>query len=610
MNHDNVDHGRRLRQRFGLAIGFAALAGSIIAAYDSPATGYEVSIYQATPGAFWIGVGIALFAALYVAFDVGSGHLRSWALGLSGLAVFSVAALPVIRGYHFYGLGDAMTHWGWVRFLANGDLYVLDLLYPGVHSIAGFTSHLTGVTYPHAILVVVLAFGLVFLSFVPLAASVLDARAALTIGAFAGLLFLPINNVSVYFMVHPSTQAIMFVPAMLYLVLRYVTDDGEGSMLTSRFGALLALSLVAFVFVHPQQAVNLFLLIGAIAFLQFGYRLIRRDHPISRHRPLYAHTAILAIALFAWTPRHPMAGGAASTLFEQVATFSFQPGAETTQRGTSLTAIGGSIEELFLKLFLVAAVFCLFAGILMLANLFGWLDTDKPHANAAITYLTFGLVPVFCLFALFFLAGYETQHFRVVGFMIAILTVLGAVAIARGAGYLSRRFSPESARAVVAVVFVLAISLSLPVLYASPYIYQNTNHVTQTQVSGFDTAFDHRSEEIRFTGIRSPGIRFGDALLGYEDRSQFARPASTGGPEYASQSIYETMDENETFSAATVQETYEEPHYLPVTTTDYEREVDAYRGVRFSRQGFDSLETRPGVHRVHSNDEFRMYLVE
>lgn len=593
-----------------LAVGFAALAAAILAAHAAPASAYELSIYHATPTAFWAGVGIALFAAIFVAFDATGSRLRSGALLLGGAAIFSIAALPVLRGYHFYGRGDSLTHWGWVRFLSDGEVAFFDLLYPGIHTVATFTADALGVTFPRAIMLVVLVFALLYLLFVPLAAAALDSRAALVVGAFAAFLFLPINDVSVFFMAHPSTQAIMFFPVVLYLVLRFVTGNTDGPVLRSPFGALLAATLVAFVFVHPQQSANALLLVGTISLVQFGYRRFRRDHPIGHHRPLYAHTGILAAAFLLWTPRHPTAGGAIQGLLTRLRTFDFQPAAEAGQRGTSLTAIGGSIEELFVKMFLVSAIVSVLAGGLMLANLLGWLDNDKPHANAAITYLSFGLVPVFGLFVLLLLTGYGTIHFRVIGFMMVVVTVLGAVAVARGIGRLGELISPNASWSVAAVAFALLLAASVPVMFASPYIYQNSDHVTERQVDGYATAFDHREEGVLFTGIRSPGIRFGDAVLPYEDRSHFARPGSFERPAYAGPSLYGTLGEDRAFSARAAQTRFDRPHYLPVTVTDREREVEAYGEIRFSGQGFESLDSTPGVHRVHSNGGFELYLVE
>lgn len=593
-----------------LAVGFAALAAAILAAHAAPASAYELSIYRATPTTFWAGIGLALFAAIFVAFDATASRLRSGALLLGGMTTFTIAALPVIRSYQFYGRGDSLTHWGWVRYLSGGDVAFFDLLYPGVHTIAVFTADVMGVPFPRAVMLVVLLFALVFLLFVPLAVATLDSRAALVVGAFAAFLFLPINDVSVFFMAHPSTQAIFFFPVVLYLLLRFVTSNTNGNILRSRFGALFAVTLVAFVFVHPQQAANVLVLVGTVAAVQFAYRRFRRDHPISHHRPVYAHAAILAAAFLLWTPQHPMAGGAVNGLLTRIQSFSFQPGAEASQRGASLAAIGGSIEELFLKLFLVSAIFSVLAGGLMLANLLGWLDSDKPHANAAITYLTFGLVPVFAIFAMFFVTGYETIHFRIVGFMMVIVTVLGAVAVARAIGQVGSRLSSNASWSVAAIAFALLLAVSVPIMFASPYIYQNGSHVTERQLDGYGTAFEHRSDDVLFTGIRSSGIRFGDVLLPYDQRSHFARPGSNQHPSYAGSPLYDALGEDQQFSARTVQELFDRPHYLPVTVTDREREVEAYGEIRFSEKGFESLESTPGVNRVQSNGGFDLYLVE
>ena len=98
---------RRLarREKLLLLTGFLALAGAVYAAVGAPVSGYELSLYRATPPLFWVGIALALLSALFVGLGTETARGRLTATVLGGLAGLAVAGLPLIRGYYFYGQG-------------------------------------------------------------------------------------------------------------------------------------------------------------------------------------------------------------------------------------------------------------------------------------------------------------------------------------------------------------------------------------------------------------------------------------------------------------------------------------------------------------------------
>jgi hypothetical protein len=574
------------------------LAAAVLLARGSPPEAYELSIYAGTPLAFWVGTGAALLVSVVVGLRA-NGRPRLLGLLLGGLAALAVAALPVVRSFYFYGAGDSLTHLGWAKDIAAGDLSVLDLLYPGTHTIAVFLSDLTGMGLERAILVMVLAFVAVFLLFVPLAtwAITRDGRAT-TLAAFAGLLALPLNNLSVFNMSHPTTQAIMFAPLLLYLAALYLTRaDREDLPVGTPTGVLLAVASVAVVLVHPQQAANVLVVFGVV----FGLQLLARfvGGRATEHRTFAFQTAFITGVFLLWAPRHERANTASSSLVNMLLDGP-QVGADVTQRTTSLSAIGGSVETLFVKLFLVSLVFCALAGLVVLAGVLGRLDDSRDLA-AFVRYLGVALVPLVVLFGAYFFVSYEMLHFRQLGFVMMLVTILGAVALARGMDGLSTRFSPRSAHTVVGIAVVLMLALSLPTVYQSPYMHKSSNHVTETHVDGYETAIEQRGSA-PFIGIRGPGERYVDAALGYEESRK--RGLTVGA-------LYTDDDHpavNENFRGDYVARHYG-GHYLATTDRDYRRDVEVYDGFRFDRTGFRSLDSSPGLDRVQANGGFQLYHV-
>lgn len=620
MDSDTTAFGRR--EKSALLVGFAALTAAVLVARGSSPEGYELSIYAGTPTAFWGGVAVALVVAVGVGLG-GRGLAQRLGLVLGGAAAFAVAALPVLRSYYFFGAGDPLTHLGWVEDLVAGKLSVLEFLYPGVHTVAAFLVDVTGMAPTRALLVTVAAFAGVFLAFVPLATwTITRDRLATALAALSGLLLLPVNTLSVFNMAHPTSQAIMFAPLVVYLAARYlVRADRDGLPVGTPTGALLAVASVAIVLVHPQQAGNALVTFAAILGVQLLARLTDwsservsdsvpgvgrlRDStssvsiPSVGHRSFAVPTVVLAVAFLAWTPRHERAAGASSALVGMLLEGP-EVGTGVAQQSDSLAAVGGSVEVLFVKLLLVSLVFCVLAGLLVAASALGRVD-DAPDASAFARYLGLALVPLVGLMLAYFVVSYEQLHFRQLGFVMVLTTILGAVALARGTDRLAARFSPGAARTIAGAAVVVMLALSVPALYQSPYMYQSSSHVTAAQVDGYDATLDHRGSA-PMIGVRGSGERWVDAVLGYEESRE--RYPTTG-------SLYQSETApavGENFTGAYVADNYDE-RYLTYTDRLRRQEVEVYDGLRFDRDGFESLDATPGLQRVHATGGARTYLI-
>ncbi|WP_423744537.1 hypothetical protein V5735_00290 (plasmid) [Haladaptatus sp. SPP-AMP-3] len=589
-------------EKAALVLGFCALAVGVFIAHDSPARAYELSIYRATPLLFWVGSGISLLLGVGIAVSAPDWY-RSLGLVLGGTTVLSIASLPLIRGYHFYGPGDSLTHLAWTKDILSGAMPAYDLLYPGTHTIAIVVHEATGVPLARAMLVMVSAFVLVYLLFVPLGVSVVvDDDRSVTYAALTGFLLLPINAISVFVMPHPTSQAILFLPLVIYLVAKYVTATNPRGvpLFGTAAGALLALSSLAIVFVHPQQAANVILLFGGVVFVQFLYRLFHDEHAIARHRPLYAQTFFLTAMFLAWSPFHQRSGGAVKALISSLLSDP-TAGADSAHAAASLSQLGGSIKLLFLKLFIVSFVFLVIAGFFMLGGLLN--RVRGTDASAFSKYIAVGTFPLGILFVAFFAASYGQFHFRVLGFIMVPITMLGGVAFARGVDALGTKLpvSPDGALgAVAAVLFSVMLVLSLLTIFHSPYMYQPSGQVSDGEMTGFSAAISHRGDAT-FTGLRAPGERYSDAILGFE-RSRDA--------EFRGKGIYGNYNATgENFTAARLKRVFDGPRYLPVTQAARERELAVYRGLRFPKKGFRTLESRPGVNRVQSGGGFDLYYI-
>jgi len=510
----------------------------------------------------------------------------------------AVFALPLVRSYFFYGAGDSMTHLGWARELRAGTGTPFGFIYPAVHMLAVFLTDLSGFDLTYTMqFVPLVVFPLLSIVFVTLCVQYLtDSAWGLPIGVATGLLLLPVNNLSIHLLAHPSSQAVLYFSFVLYLVFRFVTDRSDGFALATSTGIALAIACVAIVFVHPQEAMSLVVLLGTIAAVQFGYRRFRPTDRIARHKPLYAHTLLTFLVFASWLPQHDRPIARILFVVSQFQQVGVTAGAETTDtQVASLTALGGSVEELFVKILGVTLIFCLFAAALMGTNLLGRLNDYAPDQTALITYLTVGLVPLGFIFLAVFAADQGDHYFRFMGFIMMPVAMLAATGIATLASKLDGAVSRTTVATGLVIFLTVAIAMQAAVIHSSPYYYQSNGQVTESSVEGYSVAFDHRVEDTVFISPRDGPRRYVDIYFG--------RPTANEGLDFP-----ETGVRGEVFNT-NISTHYDSDRYLAIREANYEREVGLYDGLRYREEGFEALEQRGNIYRVQDNGEFRLYLI-
>jgi hypothetical protein len=597
---ESVRSGSAVHQVVLLA-GFLAVTAAIAIAHGSPATAYELSIYAATPTEFWVGIALALLCSLAVAFFHPSARLRAGALVLGGEASLAVFGLPLLRGYEFYSAGDALSHLGWARDVVQGDIALTEIIYPGTHTVGVAYHTLLGLPLEQALLLAVLTFAAVFLVFVPLTVSTItNDRAAITVATFSAMMLLPINNISAHLTVFPSTMAIFFLPLVLVLVVVYLTESNGGHFGTNVVGVLLALTSVSMVFIHPQQAANLLLMYVSLTAVLLGYRWYASDRASGTTlRPVYGQATLLALVLVGWSSGHERITGAATAFVTTVVSTVLSQGptgaGAIAQRTGSLSSIGVTPLEIFTKLFLVSAIYIALTGLLLGGNVLGRMRTDDERMKT-LPFFGVALIPVAVVMILYMLGNLETIYFRHLGYIMAIVTVFGSIAIARGLSSIEQ-LSPTLQRGVTALTAValgVMLVLSLVAVFPSPYMFQPNSHVTEMRMSGHATAFDYGDDRIQYVGIRTGVDRFRDGLYGTGDLGSQAARESSGVP-------FQELDGDLTAL-------YDGPRYLVISQADVERE-GLWDYFRYSEDGLKHAGSTQDVNRVVSNGGFELYYV-
>lgn len=583
-------------------IGFIALTVGVFSAYQTPATGFELSTYTATPILFWLCSCFALLVSVFVVFSSTNKQALLTGGFLGGLSMMTIVSLPLIRGYHYLGPQDSLSHLGTAMDLNAGVLTMTENRYPAVHTIGSVLHDATGLPLEQVMLLVIFVFIVSFFIFVPLIVRQLTGDTMTTyIGVFSGLLLLPLNHVSPSVQIHPTSQALMYAPAFLFIFFSLYQRR------TWRASLLFILTSLFFIMLHPQQAANLVAFFGVVAVVQIGAHLYRGDR-LTRYREwVLPEVTVYAVAFWLWA-RNLGAFWAGLEAVYMVPFTDTTVAESTASRSISLTVVGGSLSEIFLKLFLVSLLFALLTFVLMFSELFREriglqsVNTDKTitpdggTSRSNIRYIFYGLSAVGAIFLIYVIGGISDQYFRHLGMLMVFASILGSIALGRLLWYVSERHSFSAGRRTVATFLLFCLVLSIPVVFVSPYIYDSSDHVTEMQMSGYETTFEHQSETILFEDIRSDTPRYGDAIKGKDvPLEEYHRREEANVPDH--------------FADQNLPAYYDDPTYVPVPEADRKRDAVLWDGFRFSHDDFAYLDSDSEINRVQTNGGYDLYLV-
>ena len=558
-------------------------------------------MYSATPTVTWIGFATALAIAVSTVL-VCRGHQQAAGIGLGALTTLAIVSLPLIRNYRYTGMGDAMTHLGWTRDLVDGQLAPHELFYPGVHSLASAVHLVGGVSIERSLLLAVVVLFVPFLIFVPLAVrSVSDTDLAVGVAAIVSWMVLPINNIATHMSVHTNSIALFLAPVVIFALVtvlrRRSTIDGLPGGI-SPFSALVYVTGFTLLLVHPQQMVNIVVLLGSIAGVQYLTRWRYDDHPIVSHQTMYTHTVILGTFFAVWVTANETFRSAVQGLVYGLFADDVGGSTEVDQAESSLTEIGTSLPEVFLRLFGEMALIGLLVALFVLVMWLGWTGVDR-ETNAIVTYFGLALVPLGGLLGIYFV-GTPSMAFRQIGFVYVVVTILSGIAIAAAIDGVAPLVTRPGATAIGAVVLSACLVLGLATVFSSPFIYNPSQHVTDEQFSGYESSFEHAAEDRPHVGLGYDPFRFDHGINGVE------REDALSGASMASGELNGTELDAGNYSGA-----YNDiDYYLAITEWDETREFGVYQELRYGEAETAGIEGDRATSKVISNDEFRLYAVD
>lgn len=575
-----------MNKKLYLIIGYLALFSGVLYSYSHPFNNYEPSVYTGTPLLFWILISISLFIALICIAKQSSTMIHLHSIVLCLLNILVISFLPVIRGAFFISEGDALTHLSYIQDMKSGYLSPLEILYPGSH-ILTLTLDIISLNNPRvATMVTPIIFITLYVIFIVIISKrLLRESGKIKWGVIGSISLLPISQHGIHY--SPTLLAILYSSLVFYLLICYSQNRMK------RSGITLIIAFLGIILFHPQQAVN-------VTIVVFGFIFVSSMVTNNRtHKFEYYTIGIIAsLAVGTWIYNRPQfANSFSGLIISFVNSLSSSSGPpEEPSISQVFNSIDGSIYEVFLKLFSRNLVFVILCFIFVLSYYYKYRMSDgdpyKDSNNSTYFALGMSLIPIISLFIVLLVAN--SQYFRYFYFSMVIGAIVGVRALATIESV--NFIKPVTAYRISLAIILL---MTIPIIHPSPYTYQASNQIPEQQFVGYDWTVEYSNTEYEHIRIRSPVDRYIQATNKVTSDKYQIFIGEQFRPEQAP--VH--------FSRSGFNETFNDTKYLPVTSSDKFKDGVLWSGYRYTMDDFVHLNNEEDIAKVYSSGGTDMYII-
>lgn len=586
---------------------FLLLSSALVLAHNTPATGYEPSIYKSTPFIIWI--------YLLLSIIIGSSVVISqvyfqkvtqsyfWIIGmiLIYLCYIFIISLFIIRGYYSWCLnGDAASHIGDVyNILATGHLSN-ELFYPIIHI---YTTQLSLVGGFNIILlhkIIPLFFGCLYVPFMYLfSKSVLQNKYQVLIATLASFTFINVW----YINFTPNTLSNLFFPLLLYCTIKLINGKVVWEIL------ILIMALLCPVF-HPIPAMVLVLVIISLLLPSKLFFKFRRGQNNQKLFLLPKTKYTLCFVLFIWgitwissfyvwemtlvNLHHLVVEGGTSHLNELISQINYAESYGYSTTELILKKLGGAIAYILLALLSIPIIL---KKMITKPN-------DKKLNLLFSLYGPLSVIGVFLFFSYLLNLGFGPFRFLV---YITLITTpfVGFYLTTTMIKFKQKKklFFPFIITLFIVGIFVNGILT----VYPSPYVFEMSQQTTKNEFIGMNWLFGHRNTDIQITGISAAPHRFNKLLPPSEIKRQnipdWNIPNSIKPPS-------NHFGYNSTNSEISTYYTHDV--YFPILDKDKSIYVDIFpemAKIRWTLEDFEKLNEDVTVSKIYSSKSFELLYI-
>ena len=582
---------------------------------------YEISIYDVYPWYFWFFIMAAIIIGQLIIFidvfyDSSENTNKVWLLGVLAIIIpiIIIRALPFIRGYPTYGLGDHLTHVGMIKDILKFGTILKDTFYPNIHFLTanlllvsnwGILNGATFIPFYFFLLSPIslyLFFKTIFKKKNEMKLALIFSSAVLFFGSYSSYLA-------------PYYQSLLLVPIISYLYFK------RGAIKESKAISLLfIIMLVSFTFYHPINLLlfTLVFLFSAISFYLYkNINIIKLiNSPEKRLKETSLHVFFFSSLLFfIWY----FSFSSIIRYFNRIIVSTFYgTGKYESPFETQTTALATFSPKLFdiIKMAFYNYGLLVIIGLLSICSLifiFIMLRRNKQtfQLRGHILYSILTIIFLYGLIALAFFTNLIVGWSR---FMIwaTIFSIIPITFSFYSLFFDSKHHSPRtrpmkkiSVTITICIIIASLTFLSISTSYHSPITGDANLHVTKMDWVGMEWTNEYSNKNTIIDQLGINQARFLSAIYGEKGyRSIIIKRLN-----YAMPPDHFSYNDNTSLG-----EYYNETRYIMIThlaRIRYPTSYPDYKELwRFTPSDFNQLQSDNTVIRLYDNGGFESYLVK
>lgn len=555
----------------------------ILIARNSPATGYELSIYSSLPGITWLFLLSALACGIcIIVYEAFTSKSKFWLIGffIILLVNFVILSLQFFRGYYLYGISDPLAHLRWARSIASTGFISEGNFYPVTHILGAVLIEVCDIAPETVMKYLPVIFTALFMLFTYLLASVVSSKkehAILAAAASSALLF------SYYHLTpYPHALSLFTYPLMFYLYFKSLNTPSFANKM-----ALIILVLL-FPFFHPVSEMVLISCLVIAEAAKLGWA--RRMHYSYRIENISMNPALISfITFFLWISYFTVLGSTAKRVFQWTA-------GETSSvvaRASELEPVFGlgpwGFFELSLKMYGHNLIFIILSLVALGIIIRYFLQRRNEVRNFFILsslFLTSSLIYIIICMGL----GLVTWG-RILGANIGMWATPVLASFALYKIFKRPRIPKIIGIAAVVITLFSASTIGVFSVYRSPWISQPNWQITQMDMCGADWFGSHKAPDFAYAPMGWSG--------GYH---YFKMPKHFGYTEH--ESVGEVVGK-ETYMVLT--ERFKQASAEPALK-EWMNIKDCFAKPGFNKEDFVRIEEDTSVNKVYTNKEFKVLI--
>lgn len=601
MNHNEIKTINSHFYKLAAALGFIVVIVAIIFAWNTPASGYESSIYLSTPLISWVllfigfGLGVSIVVSKTGEKDTSD---KGWFIGLLLIWLVNIAilSLPYVRNYFFWdGAGDTGDHLGLTQDLLSSGHMAGNILYPITHILLAQISLVLRIEPMSLFRWVLLLFAaLPFFSIYLICREVLSNKRQMAIATLTGsILFQNWSN-----FLTPNAVGNILFPFLIFVLIKVI----KATTKTFQWTVSLILLVLLIVPLHPVPALAFLLVVMAICLWQKIKSKYRNNESFPFRVLGVALVLLITVWLLVWESSFSHWDTTINNIYKLLTKGGQTQLQSIVDTATYASQYGYNVFVQFIKLYggIIIYFFLAAFGFIILLR-----RTSKKYDSYLLAPFAWAVVIIALVMLSMYFANLFFEPLRLVAYIIILCPPFVGIALGSFIDFPNWPRWSRSARVICIGLLLMIISTgAVLILYPSPYILSISYQNTRSEITGTDWLLHKKDVNIFLTGwyygpsVYSSYLLTSEERLGRNDLSP-----------YTTQELPYRLGYNKNEELG---KNYQKDVYLVLTELGRKVYKDLYpkmAPLRLTTDDLNKLEEDKSVDKLFTNDGIDIYFV-